>query len=152
MVICWSFDDHLMIIWTETSIKNNYLIMNCWLSDILRIIFPLFSFISLDHLKVVCWLIDYHLLIIWWASVDYMKKTNNQTKLVKYLIINCWLSDNLMIIYLMNWLSYDWSSVDYLVIIWLLSVDYLKRKQTNTQTIMVDWMIISQSTIDYQVC
>ena len=141
MIICWSSVDYLMIIWwlfeqkqanKQTNMIDYLMMMNCWLSDILMIIYPLFWCISVDHLMIVCWSFDYNLFIIWWSYVNYMKKTNKQTKVVKYLIINCWLSDNLMIIYLMIWWSYD----DHLLIIWR-SFDYhlliicKENKQTN---------------------
>ena len=68
--------------------------------------------------------LDDHLLI--------MKKTNKQTWVVEHMIINYWLSDDLMIIYLIIW----WSCDNHLLIIWWPFDEYLlnylkEKKQTN---------------------
>ena len=144
----WLFDDQTN---KHTKIVD-YLIINCWLSD--------------DHLAYISVIISIslsnHILTTW------RKQANKQIQLI---LNNCWISGNLLIIY--------WSFDDPLLIIWNQSNKQTKQgywisdnelsedliitklmfcchllitKQTNKQTIMVDWMIISQSTIDYQVC
>ena len=132
LIICWSFDDHILIIWTETNKETN---KGNWLSDD-----KLLNFLWSAYI----WWFGDNLLIIWWSSVNYLKKTNKQTKVFEYLISNrwlsndCWLYDNLMIIYLKIW----WSCDDNILIMGdnLLLICWLsKLKQTNKQRCLTIW-------------
>ena len=138
MIICWSYDDHLIIIWNKQRNTQRNKQTNKQ------------SFSSCNHLMLIWWSSNKQsfsygddLLIILWSSVNYMT-TNKQTNKIYNLVI-IWLSndDHIMIIrnkqtnksytLVIMWLSFEdhwmiiwnkqrnlfiqWSSIDHLMII-----------------------------------
>ena len=132
VVICWSFDDNLLIIWWSsidymTNKQTNLII---WWS--------FYDHLLYDNNKA------YHLLIIWWSSVIW-HQTNKQINVIRWgssndhLTIICYkLTKNRQTNFIIWWLSDDnfmiiwWSFDDHLIIVWWYS---LVNKQTNKQSV-----------------
>lgn len=139
MIICFSFNEHLIVIGQQTSKqrKKSYNLVTVWcLFDDHLLINKQTNIVF--HLVIICLSFDDNVMIIW------NKQTNKQLHDSYHLLINRWSSDdNLLIIWKLTnkqakliW----WSSDDHYMIIFYLTSN--KQTKLFTQWSSVDYLMI----------